>query len=154
MIINGQRYEAEPAVEAYVKDLQAENEKLKNELWSEKVKAIHGEARAKDYDKEAQELANDLQVKVQELGKALMEINALKKENAQLEEKYQKATGVIAMYPSANAELVKHGEWIECDNGTFSCSLCQSWIPKEQHYYARYCLHCGEKMDGGADNAE
>ena len=53
-----------------------------------------------------------------------------------------------------NAELVKHGEWIECDNGTFSCSLCQSWIPKEQHYYARYCLHCGAKMDGGADNAE
>lgn len=96
MIINGQRYEAEPAVEAYVKDLQAENEKLKNELWSEKVKAIHGEARAKDYDKEAQELADVLQVKVQELGKALIKINALKKENAQLEEKYQKATGVIA----------------------------------------------------------
>ena len=96
MIINGQRYEAEPAVEAYVKDLQAENEKLKNELWSEKAKAIHGEARAKDYDKEAQELANVLQVKVQELGKAMIKINALKAENAQLEEKYQKATGVIA----------------------------------------------------------
>lgn len=43
---------------------------------------------------------------------------------------------------------VKRGKWIENDNGTYSCSLCQSWIPKEQYYYARYCLHCGADMRG------
>ena len=40
----------------------------------------------------------------------------------------------------------KTGEWILNDNGTYSCSLCQSWIPNEQHHYARYCLHCGARM--------
>lgn len=43
----------------------------------------------------------------------------------------------------------KHGHWIRNDNGTYSCSECQSWIPNEQYYYARYCLHCGAKMGGG-----
>ena len=43
----------------------------------------------------------------------------------------------------------KHGYWIENDNGTYSCSECQSWIPNEQHYYAKYCLFCGARMDGG-----
>ena len=147
MIINGQRYEAEPAVEAYVKDLQAENEEQRREI-------LRLTDELKEMDEANEYLRNQSTKDFENVAKFMDTIGALKKENAQLEEKYQKATGVIAMYPSANAELVKHGEWIECDNGTFSCSLCQSWIPKEQHYYARYCLHCGEKMDGGADNAE
>ena len=42
----------------------------------------------------------------------------------------------------------KTGKWKKNDNGTYSCSLCQSWIPSEQHYYARYCLYCGAKMEG------
>lgn len=41
----------------------------------------------------------------------------------------------------------KHGHWIKNENNTWSCSICQSWIPDENHYYARYCLHCGAKMD-------
>ena len=45
----------------------------------------------------------------------------------------------------------QNGEWIQNDNGTWSCSLCQSWIPNEQHYYARFCLFCGEKMEGDID---
>lgn len=40
------------------------------------------------------------------------------------------------------------GTWIRNDNGTYSCSVCQSWIPEEQHYYAQYCLHCGADMRG------
>ena len=44
-------------------------------------------------------------------------------------------------------EAVRHGHWIRNDNGTYSCSKCQSWIPDEQHYYARYCLFCGARMD-------
>jgi len=41
-----------------------------------------------------------------------------------------------------------HGEWVKNNNGTYSCSLCQSWIPNEQHSYARFCLHCGADMRG------
>ena len=46
---------------------------------------------------------------------------------------------------------VRHGRWMKNDNGTWSCERCHSWIPDEQHYYARFCLYCGAKMDGGAD---
>lgn len=41
----------------------------------------------------------------------------------------------------------KHGKWVKNDNGTYSCSECYSWIPNEQHDYAKYCLCCGVKMD-------
>ena len=43
------------------------------------------------------------------------------------------------------------GRWIENDNGTFSCSNCQSWIPKEQHHYARHCLYCGARMESDTE---
>ena len=39
------------------------------------------------------------------------------------------------------------GKWEQNDNGTWSCSECHSWIPDEQHYYARFCLFCGAKME-------
>ena len=55
---------------------------------------------------------------------------------------------MVNQMPPADVVEVKHGEWIKNDNGTYSCSLCQSWIPKEQYYYARYCLHCGADMRG------
>lgn len=51
----------------------------------------------------------------------------------------------IEALPSVQPER-KKGKWIQNDNGTYSCSLCQSWIPKEQHYYARFCLYCGADM--------
>ena len=38
------------------------------------------------------------------------------------------------------------GEWIQNDNGTYSRSVCHSWIPEEQHYYAQFCLYCGARM--------
>lgn len=41
----------------------------------------------------------------------------------------------------------KKGKWHKNDNGTWTCSFCQSWIPNEQHYYARYCLYCGAEME-------
>ena len=65
-------------------------------------------------------------------------------------------TDHINSFPTVDAEPVRHGHWIRNDNGTYSCSECQSWIPNEQHYYARYCLFCGAKMDGGENetNAE
>lgn len=53
----------------------------------------------------------------------------------------------LRMLPSAQPEQ-KKGRWFRNDNGTYTCSVCQSWIPEEQHYYARYCLHCGADMRG------
>lgn len=41
----------------------------------------------------------------------------------------------------------KKGKWRKNDNGTYSCSFCQTWIPNEQHYYANYCLYCGAEME-------
>lgn len=144
MIINGQRYEAEPAVEAYVKDLQAENEEQRREMLrlTDELKEMDG---ANEY------LRNQSAKDFENVLKFMDTIGALKKENERLEEKYQKATGVIAATDcvECKAELVKHGHWIDNNNKTWSCSICQSWIPDEQHSYARYCLHCGAEMDGG-----
>ena len=45
----------------------------------------------------------------------------------------------------------REGEWIQNDNGTYSCSVCHSWIPEEQHHYARFCLYCGADMRGDTE---
>ena len=87
------------------------------------------------------------------IDKLMTENAELKRENKRLEEGYQKATGVIAATDceecKKDAEPVRHGRWIDNNNKTWSCSICQSRIPDEQHSYARHCLHCGAKMDGG-----
>jgi len=70
---------------------------------------------------------------------AIDTINALhEKPNAWLDS----AVDAVMILPSAE----RKGRWIRNDNGTYSCSVCQSWIPEEQHYYARYCIYCGAKM--------
>lgn len=38
------------------------------------------------------------------------------------------------------------GEWVKNDDGTYSCSVCQSWIPNYTNNIARYCWYCGAKM--------
>ena len=53
---------------------------------------------------------------------------------------------IIEAQPTVDAEPLGHGRWVKNDNGTYSCSECHSWVPSEQHYYARYCLFCGAKM--------
>ena len=55
------------------------------------------------------------------------------------------AIAQIAEEPTIEPQRMRGG-WIRNDNGTYSCSICQSWIPEEQHYYAQYCLHCGADM--------
>lgn len=52
------------------------------------------------------------------------------------------AVNTIREMPSVEPER-KKGKWIMNDNSTYSCSVCHSWIPEEQHYYARYCLYFG-----------
>ena len=62
---------------------------------------------------------------------------------------------ILAMNAVADVPTIeerKKGKWIKNDNGTYSCSLCQSWIPKEQYHYARFCLYCGADMRGGNRN--
>lgn len=58
---------------------------------------------------------------------------------------------IINSLPSAEP---KTGEWVRNDNGTYSCCVCQSWIPEEQHSYARYCLYCGARMLGEGGEAD
>lgn len=45
---------------------------------------------------------------------------------------------------SADVEPVVHGEWINNNNGTFTCSACGGRASK-----MKYCGNCGAKMDGG-----
>ena len=141
MIINGQRYEAEPAVEAYVKDLQAENEEQRREI-----------LRLTDELKEADEVEAFLIVQAEKAFDNALRfkgtIGALKKENAQLEEKYQKATGVIATDSlPTRAELYKIK--LMCDK-TKECKICA---------YFNTAIHqccfgdvAGNWNFGGADN--
>lgn len=58
---------------------------------------------------------------------------------------YVSKSEILSM-PPADVQPVVCGHWIENDNGTYTCSECQAWVPNEQHYYARYCLHCGARM--------
>lgn len=58
------------------------------------------------------------------------------------------AKALIMELPSADRP---QGEWMQNENGTFSCSECRSWIPKEQRLYARYCLYCGTPMKCAGD---
>lgn len=63
------------------------------------------------------------------------------------------AKDIFRNIPPAQLER-KKGEWIQNDNGTYSCSLCHSWIPEEQYYYAQFCLYCGAKMEGRKDETD
>ena len=65
-----------------------------------------------------------------------------------MEDGYLRIRSDVCQMPSAEW---KKGKWIRNDNGTYSCSLCQSWIPEEQYYYARFCLYCGADMRGEQD---
>ena len=58
------------------------------------------------------------------------------------------STALLEIENAPTIEERKTGKWIRNDNGTYSCSLCQSWIPEEQYYYARFCLYCGADMRG------
>lgn len=53
------------------------------------------------------------------------------------------AITTIRELPSAQ----RTGRWIKNDNGKYSCNQCHFWIPNEQHYYARYCIYCGARME-------
>lgn len=60
-------------------------------------------------------------------------------------EKFIKANGQAIL--ALEQPEQKKGKWVKLEDGTWSCSLCHSWISYEQHYYARYCLYCGAEME-------
>lgn len=52
---------------------------------------------------------------------------------------------------SSDKNVCKKGKWIKNNKGTYTCSICQSWILEGQYPYARYCLYCGADMRGEQD---
>jgi len=54
--------------------------------------------------------------------------------------------------PTADAVLVKHGEWIREGHGYCRCSVCNEEFEEDFLYYEKkkiaYCPFCGAKMDG------
>lgn len=56
------------------------------------------------------------------------------------------AAKLLDEVPKADVQKVRHGKWIEYDNGVQTCSECgeeHEW----QDYRASYCEDCGAKMD-------
>lgn len=77
-------------------------------------------------------------------------------------EKGNKVNGLTALFqvgdaimdcPTADVAEVKHGRWMEVDDGVLigdgkhiECSECGTWAKDKQK--SNYCSHCGAKMDG------
>lgn len=71
----------------------------------------------------------------------------------------------IAWFPTIEAELVRHGEWIDgqksfgAKRGLYIvCSRCHHCIVLDKHQetpmtHWQYCPSCGAKMDGGNNDA-
>ena len=53
----------------------------------------------------------------------------------------------IDRIPAANVAPVRHGRWIELENGDCKCSLCGCYHHVWEAY-GYYCQHCGARMDG------
>lgn len=74
------------------------------------------------------------------------ELNEAQVEGDELYKGLGKAKVIVCYQPTVDTIERKKGKWIRNNNRTYSCSLCQSWIPNEQRYYANYCLFCGADM--------
>ena len=53
----------------------------------------------------------------------------------------------VIMLPAADVTPVRHGRWIEHDDGVFTCSECGNAESNESYF----CRYCGAKMDMGAE---
>ena len=53
------------------------------------------------------------------------------------------ATLILREAPTIEAEPVRHGCWIEHDDGVFTCSECGNAESIESYF----CRYCGAKMD-------
>ena len=50
----------------------------------------------------------------------------------------------VILLPAADVAPVRHGRWIEHDDGVFTCSECGNAESNESYF----CRYCGAKMDG------
>ena len=50
----------------------------------------------------------------------------------------------VIMLPAADVAPVRHGRWIEHEDGVFTCSECGNAESNESYF----CRYCGAKMDG------
>ena len=53
----------------------------------------------------------------------------------------------VIMLPATDVAPVRHGRWIEHDDGVFTCSECGNAESNESYF----CRYCGAKMDRGAE---
>ena len=53
----------------------------------------------------------------------------------------------IKNLPAEDVAPVRHGRWIELENGDCKCSLCGCYHHTWEAY-GYYCQHCGARMDG------
>ena len=72
----------------------------------------------------------------------------------------KRAAKIVAGFPAADVEPVKHGEWIsltECANAGVYCSVCHkkvykedyAWCNKKNKVRSNYCPNCGAHMKDG-----
>lgn len=64
---------------------------------------------------------------------------------------------MVQLLPAAEAEPVRHGHWIDCEDEYSSyvrCSECGGEFTcwEADCAYTDFCPGCGAMMDGGADN--
>ena len=92
----------------------------------------------------------------------MMPINASWRDAGLHSEDYGKIKRWIKNAPTIEAELVKHGRWIN-DNGLYKCSVCNTFtitgwancIPIDyMNKTMRYCPNCGARMDMEGENHE
>ena len=52
--------------------------------------------------------------------------------------------------PTADAEPVRHGEWVHVEDDEYLCSACKMEFTIEDFdsFVTNYCPNCGAKMDG------
>ena len=64
-------------------------------------------------------------------------------------------TEALGGTPTVDAEIVRHGYWIDTNEGTY-CSECFNYPYDDGEYHilhwrSDYCPHCGAKMNGEID---
>ena len=55
----------------------------------------------------------------------------------------EEAADCVRYMDAADVAPVRHGRWIEHDDGVFTCSQCGNAEPIKSYF----CRYCGEKMD-------
>lgn len=61
------------------------------------------------------------------------------------------AMDAVKNAPAADVVPVRHGHWIEIEDGKIGhlreCSSCEEWALFYYGYTAKYCPNCGARMD-------